>query len=112
MFVAKIFIFCLLLVIIPCQSCYCSEEAQEQEVLAVSGRIVAVDWVGATLTLRLIFPGGISDEMIFQVSANTKITKGGYSLILGELQMQDRVTIEYLNKRFQGLQAVNIMVAS
>ena len=110
MLAIKIFLLGFLLVAVPLRASYCSEQAQKQEVSTVSGRIAVVNWVGSSFTIRIIFLGSIADEMVFNISRDTKITKGGYSLTLGELQVQDYVTIEYLDQSFQGLSAMRIMV--
>ena len=110
MLAIKIFLLGFLLVAVPLRASYCSEQAQKQEVSTVSGRIAVVNWVGSSLTIRIIFLGSIADEMVFNISRDTQITKGGYSLVLGELQVQDYVTIEYFDQSFQGLLATRITV--
>ncbi|MFH1189896.1 MAG: hypothetical protein V1682_04330 [Candidatus Omnitrophota bacterium] len=93
-------------------ACYSAEEAEGQDVSTMSGKVIAIDWVSSEIVVRIQLPGGIHDELTFHVSRDTKITKGLHSLTFGELHEQDRVTIEYFNKRFKGLHAIHITVAS
>jgi hypothetical protein len=108
----KILIICALMLTTACLPGYCAEVAEGQEVSTASGKIVATDWVGSFVVVRIKFPGDVYDEMTFHVSRDTKITKGSSSLTFGELHDQERVTIEYFNKRFQGLHAIHITVTT
>lgn len=110
--IIRIFLICAFMAGGACCPCFSSEQAEGQEVSTISGKLIAIDWIGSVVVVRIKLPGGIYDEMTYHVSRDTKITKGVQSLTFGELHEQDRVTIEYFNQRFQGLHAIHIMVLS
>lgn len=110
-FCIAIFIFCVLFLVGFSRPGYCAGKAQGQEILtATGGKIIALDWLKSTLTIRINFLGNLHDEMTLFVSPDTKITKGNHALTFGELQIQDHVKVEYSDQHFRGLEAIHIIV--
>jgi hypothetical protein len=88
---------------------YCQDRPDGQEAGQVSGTVCATDWVVDKLVVRTIDFGG-TDEMTFAVPDNTPVTKAGNNSSLANINIGDKVTVEYVRNSFAGLKAARITV--
>lgn len=90
---------------------YGQEESLRSATKIVSGKISSVDWVGSKIAMRWYDPGQIGfDEITFVVTRQTKIIKGTEDITLADLNMEDSITVEYVDNGLTGLMAVKISV--
>lgn len=106
----RIVILALLFGILLAAPGYCQEPCQKAEVGNVTGTIAGIDWVGGKLVVKTN-DFGSTDEVVFMVPDGTKVIKGTDSIWFSDLNVGDRVTVEYLKSAsFEGLKAVSIAV--
>jgi Fe-S cluster assembly scaffold protein SufB len=75
--------------------------------MKLQGTIVAINWVGSTIVVRDI---QTTDQITFLVTRETRVTKGMHTISLSDLNVQDRVTIEYCDVHLVGLKALSVTV--
>jgi hypothetical protein len=89
---------------------YCQEDASESlNIRRVSGQVCATDWVSDKLVVRT-FEFGNTDEITFKVPDDTPVTKGQNNSSLANINIGDKVSVEYYRETFSGLKAVRITV--
>jgi len=63
--------------------------------LLFKGKIVFVDLVGSTVTVKYLEPNGDNDEITLGVSSHTIINKGDLRISFSDLSKGDEVAVEY-----------------
>jgi len=104
-----LFILVIILGIAVPKSSYPQDNSKKQE-MSVRGTIVDVDWVAGKILVRYYDQYAAADELTFIVTSDTKIYKGTDTIALDDINMSDRVTVEYYNDSFAGLKAISITV--
>jgi len=75
--------------------CFCQEQVQTAQSQLLQGNIVYVDFVGSTITIKHLQPGGGNDEITLGVTSHTKVDKGDLRMSLTDLKEGDAVIVEY-----------------
>jgi hypothetical protein len=96
-------------VIALCAAGYCQDSSDEQNTRQLNGTVSAIDWVVDKLVVRKSNDVGEADEITFVVPDYTPVTKGGNDYSLANINIGDKVTIEYHNS-FAGLKVTSITV--
>ena len=102
-------VFILALILSLSAAGYCQDQSDGQDIKQVNGIASATDWVVDKLVVRTFDFGG-TDEMTFVVPDNTPVTKGGGNSSLANINIGDKVTVEYYRNSFVGLKAARITV--
>ena len=101
-----IIITCVCLARMPCCA---QEEGQNKNCsfMKLQGRVVSINWVASTI---IVEDNRDMDQVAFLVMRETRITKGSNTITLSDLNVGDRVTIEYCDAHFVGLKALSVAV--
>jgi hypothetical protein len=91
---------------------YCQNSGNVKQIKTVSGDIADLDWVGQKIVVRWLQTQGQvkHDEITIFVPEDIKITKGSNTVSFSELNISDRVTVEYYNSSPGPLKAVSVTV--
>jgi len=87
---------------------YCdidTDTSAEHFIRVIKGNISSVNWVGSEIVVKTF-----DDETTIFVSHSTRITKRGVSIQLSDINISDKVTVEYYNDSPGPLKAVSITV--
>ena len=88
---------------------FCQNTAGEEKTKIVQGNVSSMDWVADKLVVRTM-DFGTSDEITINVSDDTDITKGTASVSFNDINLSDKITVEYFRNSFAGLKAVHITI--
>lgn len=91
---------------------YCEDEVTGHKILILKGNVSSVDWVKSMIVVKWFDRSDFRfDEVALYTERNTKITKKGSSIGLGDLNTGDRVIVEFYNDSPNPLKAVSITVS-
>lgn len=96
-------------VIALCAAGYAQDTSGEDDIKKVSGTVCAINWVADKLVVRTN-DFGETDEITFVVPDNTPVTKAGNNTSLANINISDRVVVEYHRNSFAGLKATSITI--
>lgn len=88
---------------------FCRNAISDQGVQKVMGDVRSVDWVAGKLVVRIIEKNSF-DDIVFVVTRDTVITKLGNTINFLDINLSDKVTVEYCRPDFTGLKALQITV--
>jgi len=106
-----LFLFLIILFNLSLNSfCFSEQRSLMAEDGYISGKVIYVDFVASTVTIKFIQENGKSDEITFSVTQHTKINKGDLRLSLDNISQGDEVNVQYYDDpmSFTSLRAVQI----
>lgn len=106
-----IVLFIMLQILAP-EAALCQEVHNGRQIQFIQGEVAAVDWAGSKLVVRWFDNETLSnDEINFFVPDGAKVTKGNETVMgFAEIQVGDRVTVEYYNDSPGALKVISINV--
>ena len=93
-----------------CVTAFSQVNSGKHVMKSIEGEVVAIDWVGSTLTVRWMQSDTSFDETTFFVPDSAKITKGAETISFADIEQSDKVVIEYYDASPGPLTVVSLIV--
>ena len=104
----KIIISGMVIILMSAAIGFCQDAPNQDSVKTITGEVAKVDWVGNKIVVRT-FDSINYDEILFYISEDTNIIKGGSEISLADINLSDKVSVNYSGS-FAGLKALQITV--
>lgn len=104
----KLIILILFFTLVLTTAGYCQDSGEEKIIRHTTGKVSAINWVADKLVVRTYDYGSL-DEMVFIVPDNTPVSKGAKEISFGNINIEDRVSIDYYSS-FAGMKVTRIVV--
>lgn len=111
--ISRMFAFFFLLSLLSFSAGYSQNYSQEETLKTVQGDVSEIDWVGSTMAVRYVDgENAYPQEIDFIVAQEVKIRRGSEEIGLADLEIGDRVSVEYSDASPPPYKAVSIVDSS
>jgi len=90
---------------------YGQENHHKEELRTAKGRVVAVNWIAQTLTVRF-FVDGAFDELNLFIPEKIKIAKNNNAISFANINIGDQVKADYYNTSPGPLKVISLAVVT
>jgi len=104
-------IFAIIILTNQASFVYGEDDSKKYELRTVKGRVVAVNWVAQTLTVRF-FVAGDFDELDLFIPEKIKIAKDNNAISFANINIGDQVKADYYNTSPGPLKVISLAVVT